>query len=117
MRWLEGYHERKVLPPVAYAELAYGYIRKYGSTERLDRALHWADVRVERMEYIHAFHAADIAAAIENPDLLHHFRDYMIAAFAFEPPHLLVTNDTGNFAFLLDRVRGPYELMEEYGED
>jgi predicted nucleic acid-binding protein len=117
MKWLEGYHERIVLPPVAYAELAYGYLRKYGTTERLDKALYWADVLVERMQYREALHSAEIAAEITNPDLKENFRDYMIASFAFFPPHLLITNDKGNFAFLGSRVLGMYELMSMYGSD
>jgi predicted nucleic acid-binding protein len=117
MKWLEGYHDKKILPPVAYAELAYGFLKRYGTTERLDRALHWADIRIGRMEQLQASQAAEIAAAIENPDLKENFRDYMIAAFATIRPHLLITNDKGNFAFLEERVISPYELMALYGED
>ena len=117
MKWLEGYHDRKVLPVIAYAELAFAFLKRYQSTEKLDRALHWADVRVERMERLEGFRTADIAAAIDSPDWRRQFRDYAIASHAYFPPHLLVTKDRKNFAFLEARVRDPYELMEEYGAD
>lgn len=114
MKWLEGYHDRKVLPVIAYAELAFAFLKKYGSTEKLDRALHWADVRVERMDRLEGFRTADIAASIDNPEWRKQFRDYSIAAFAYFAPHILVTKDQKNFAFLQPRVRDPYNLMAEY---
>jgi predicted nucleic acid-binding protein len=117
MKWLEGYHDRKLLPVIAYAEVAFVFLRKYGSTDKLDRMLHWPDVRVERMEHRHAHFCADIACQIENPEWRKHFRDYSIAAYAFEAPTLLVTRDKRNFAYLEPRVRDPYELTDEYGSD
>jgi predicted nucleic acid-binding protein len=115
MKWLEGYHDRKVLPVIAYAELAYAFLKKYESTEKLDRALHWADVRVERMDRLEGFRTAEIAALIDRPEWRKQFRDYCIASFAYLAPHLLVTKDQRNFAFLQPRVRDPYQLMAEYG--
>jgi predicted nucleic acid-binding protein len=117
MKWLEGYHDRKILPVIAYAEVAYVYLRKYGSTDKLDRMLRWPDVRIERMEHRQAYLTAEIASQIENPDWRKHFRDYNIAAFAWEAPTLLVTKDRHNFAFLEPRVRDPYALMDEYRQD
>lgn len=117
MKWLERYHERVVLPAVAYAELAYVFVRKYESTSNLDRLLLYADVRVERMDRVEAFRTADIAAKIPNCEYRKQFRDYAIASHAYFPPHLLVTRDKRNFAYLEPRVRDPYELMDEYGSD
>ena len=69
MKWLEGYHERKVLPIIAYSELAFIFLRRYQSTDRLDRALRWADVRIERMDHREGYWTADIANRIEQPDV------------------------------------------------
>jgi predicted nucleic acid-binding protein len=115
MKWLEGYHDRKILPPIAYAEIAFAFLKKYDSTEKLDRLLHWPDIRVERMEYRQARLTAEIAYRVERPDWKKQFRDYSIAAYAFEAPTILVTRDKHNFAFLEPRVKDPYELMREFG--
>jgi predicted nucleic acid-binding protein len=117
MKWLEGYHDRKILPVIAYAELAFAYLKRYDSTEKLDRMLRWPDVRVERMEYKQAHLTAEIAHQIEKPEWGKHFRDYSIAAYACEAPTLLVTKDKRNFAFLEPRVRDPNELMDEYRQE
>lgn len=117
MGWLSEYHERVVLPPVAYVELAFGYRMKYGDTARLDRMLHWADARVDRMDRIHASRAAEIAAAISDTEFKKNVRDYMIAAYAFFAPVWLVTFDKHNFAFLENRVKTPYEVMDVFRRD
>ena len=36
LKWLEGYHDRKILPAIAYAEIAFAFLKKYDSTEKLD---------------------------------------------------------------------------------
>jgi predicted nucleic acid-binding protein len=116
LKWLEGYHDRKILPAIAYAEIAYAFLRKYDSTEKLDRLLRWPDIRVERMDYRQARFTAEIAYRVEKPDWRRQFRDYSIAAYAFEAPTVLVRGDKRNFAFLEPRVRDPYELMREFGQ-
>lgn len=116
LKWLEGYHDRKILPGIAYAEIAFAFLKKYDSTEKLDRLLRWPDIRIERMDYKEARLTAEIAYRVENPDWKKHFRDYSIAAHAFDAPAILVTRDKHNFAFLQPRVRDPYELMREYGQ-
>ena len=115
LKWLEGYHDRKILPAIAYAEIAFAFLKKYGSTEKLDRLLNWPDIRVARMDYREARLTAEIAYRVQNTDWRKQFRDYSIAAYAFEAPTVLVTRDKRNFAFLGPRVRDPYELMQEYG--
>lgn len=117
MHWLAKYHGRKILPSTAYAELAYGFIRKYGNTQRLDRMLRLADVPVDETNMGHARQAAHFAVSRaqgrwDDDDWDKHWRDYLIGAHAALPPHWMVTNNVPDFAFLEDRVISPFDMVE-----
>lgn len=125
MHWLQSHHAVKVLPPVAYAELAFGYITRFGSTKRLDAMLYKSHIHVEQFEMAQARTAGDFVRQLMSSSDLRPgtdefkrawnkaWRDSAIAAHAALPPWRLLTFERDGFPFLRSRAKNPYDFRRQ----
>jgi predicted nucleic acid-binding protein len=110
VRWLKDYRRDKKAPPIVYCELAVKFIAGDGDTSKLDRLLRGAGVDVSRMLMFHGRQAAEFAQGAR--DWKDHWRDYMIAAHAANPPTYLVTFNIKDFGCLSGRAVTPPDFQE-----
>lgn len=120
--WCRSYRERKVLPIIAYCEYCVGYLTTGRKTvEEIDRVLNKAGIEIKPMRNQEAIQTAQICGVVnstKDPDFRNKWRDYMIGAYAINPPYLLVTNNIKDFKFLERRVVSPIDIMSgEYFKD
>lgn len=125
MSWLRRHHTQKVLSPIAYAELAYGYYRRHGSTESLDTMLQKNKIRVEQFkahqgritaEFVkHLVGTLPRGATPEDYRKAWNeaWRDCAIASQAAYSPWRLLTFERNGFPFLGWRAKNPYEFKDQ----
>lgn len=97
------------MPSVAYMELAYHHLKKYGSTMILDGFIDGYGIEVVPFD----MGLAHLAAA--NAQAKHNFSanatDYAVGAYAVAHDFPLITYDKKHFAWLRE-VYTPEELMK-----
>lgn len=109
-KWLKRYNGRKVLPVVAYTELSVYFVGKRGKTQdEVDSLLHSLGIEIDWFRHDKARTAVRIS--VNMGDFHENWRDYMIASHAFTAPWTVVTNNVDDFAFLMPRVKTPYEIQ------
>jgi|HubBroStandDraft_4_1064222.scaffolds.fasta_scaffold472216_2 hypothetical protein len=125
MRWLRNHHTLKVISPVAYAELAFGYVTRYGTTERLDSMLYKTRIRVEQYKMAQAKQTATYVRELIGATKLapgteefkrawnKAWRDSAVASQAAISPWRLLTMETNGFPFLGWRAKNPYEFKRQ----
>ncbi len=111
-RALGSYHGPKLLPAVAYAELAVHVLHRDDTLENLDNILRRAGVDVAWFRHGHARTAARTGALVG--DFSENARDHLIAAHAVGPDRVLVTHNITDFTFLGDRALTPARAMERF---
>lgn len=108
---LTSYHNRKILPVVAYAEICIHFIGQRNKDRRyVDRFLNKLGIEVEWLDQRRAETAA--LYGIKGGDFSKNSRDYLIGAHAYPPPRTMVTYNKKHFWFLRNRVYSPNEILE-----
>lgn len=110
---LAGFDGHKILPAVAYTEIAMHFLAKGTPLRRLDRLLREASTVVEGFRHQDARVAAGTAHQVGDAE--ENFVDHLVGAHAASPPRILVTRNTDDFRFLGPRVLTPHEVRETYG--
>lgn len=110
LKWLTFYRQEKILPAVAYAEL-YVYLvgMKNRSQEQMDSLLRRLDIKFHRLERSQCVLGGEIG--LQCGDFKKHWRDYLIAGHAYNPPYVIITDNIKDFDFLGDRVMTVDEAM------
>lgn len=110
---LAKYRPDKFLPPVAFSELSIHYYNKGWEIQDL-----WQLVRDAGIELVQMGpHEAALAGRLghEHGDWPRRWRDYMIAAHAYEGSVCLVTHNTKDFAYLGNKVFDPGRFCDLVG--
>lgn len=107
--WLRSYRGEREVPPVVYCELAVLAVQRKGDTTALDGLLGGAGIEVSEMLMEHGRKAAILARGDQN--WRQKWRDYMIAAHAFNPPYRLITRNVKDFQCIGGRVLTPTDFM------
>lgn len=125
MHWLQHHHAVKVISPVAYAELAFGYLTRHGSTKSLDTMLFKSKIRVEQFDMADARVTGDFVRRMLGGTKLtpgteefrrawnKAWRDSAIAAHAAFSPWRLLTFERNGFPFLGWRAKNPYDFKSQ----
>jgi len=125
MHWLRHHHTVKVISPVAYAELAFGYITRLGSTKSLDAMLFKTKIRVEQFEMAEARITGEFVRQLMGGARLapgtdefrrawnKAWRDSAIASHAAFSPWRLLTFERNGFPFLGWRAKNPYDFKSQ----
>lgn len=108
---LTSYHNRKILPVVAYAEICVYFIgQRNKSLSYVNYLLKKIDIEVEWLDQRRAENAA--LYGIKSGDFSKNARDYLIGAHAYPAPRTMVTYNKEHFWFLENRVYSPDEILE-----
>jgi hypothetical protein len=125
MFWLSHHHTVKVLSPIAYAELAFGYFTRYGDLSRLDTMLGKSKIKIEKFSFAHARRTAEFVrrrvgeirarpGSEEFKGLWNKaWRDCAIASPVSDPSWRLITFEINGFNFLGSLVKNPYDFKSQ----
>ena len=109
---LNKYHGRKIIPVIAYTELAvYFKLHKNKNRGYIDYFLGRFDIEIERMDANIAKMAVDCCR--DGDDFRDNFRDYLIGAHSFPAPRTLITNNVEDFPFVRRKFE-PYDFVNKY---
>jgi len=111
VHWLGSYRGDKIIPSVVYMELAVWYYAKDGNLGKLDAMLRSAAIEIRDFDAQHAQSSAYFIKEHRIPK--ERWKDPMIAAFAANPPFILLTNNLRDFAPILGkRAIAPYDFKK-----
>ena len=110
---LYGYHGRKIISSITYAEMQVFLIFEKKKDESFfDGILNEAGVEIQNYSKSHGLITANFGGNMG--EFSNMFRDYAIASHAFLPPWLVVTYNKKDFAFLMERVVSPTEFRYQF---
>ena len=108
--WIRKYHQRKVLPTIAYTEYCHHLLStKNIDIETIDRTLRILGIEIACFRHQQALYTTEIALTFG--DFKENWRDYMIASFAYLEPWVVVTYNIKHFDFLEERALEPNDIM------
>jgi len=115
VHWLGSYRGDKIIPSVVYMELAVWYYAKEGNLRKLDAMLRSAAIETRDFDVQHAQSCAYFIKEHRIPK--DRWKDAMIAAYAANPPFILLTNDIRDFSTMLGkRAMSPYDFKKAIEE-
>lgn len=113
--WLYDYRGRKILPAVAYVELAVYFRSRHKTIGEVHGILNNLDVEIEPFQGQAAEAMVEILLAHGimpgTGDYYKMWRDHSIAGHAHTAPLTVVTYNVADFAFLHPRVITPVDAM------
>jgi len=118
LRWLETYHEKKVISPLVYMEFSVYMLKKNKDHHKIKRLLDGAGIEIKAFNLEEAKTAADYMFEAGDRYKCNHcgklnWNDCLIAANAPLPPYVFVTENVKDYYSLLDerRIKTPNEIM------
>jgi predicted nucleic acid-binding protein len=118
LKWLESYHEKKVISPIVYMEFSVYMLKKKKEHHKIRKLLMGAGIEIKSFDLEDARAAADhMFDAGDRYKCSYcgntNWNDCLIAAHAPLPPYIFVTENVKDYYSLLDekRVKTPNEIM------
>lgn len=113
IHWLKGYHGKKVISSVTYAELQVYFISKKNKEPAFfDNIMRRSRIEVRWFRKDEALNTAYFGS--NSDSFAEDFRDFMIGSHASIAPWVVITNNVKDFYFLEDRVKLPNEFKMEH---
>lgn len=109
--WIREKGIKAYIPAVAYMELSYHEIKKFGSTAKMDAFFSAEGITPVPFTPGQAVIASTNAR--KRNDFRENARNYAIGAFAYENGYIMVTNNKKRFDWIKE-VYTPAEIMKKY---
>jgi len=110
-RWIREKGIKAYVPAVAYMELSYHEIKKFGSTAKMDALFSAEGITPVPFTPEQAVIASKNAR--KRDDFGNNVSDYAIGALAYEKGYIMVTNNKKHFDWIKE-VYTPAEIMKKY---